>query len=63
MSNLVVDLPNSLNVALDREVARAKCCASTIVAAALGQYLGTPVHTIFQVSTSGALSPACIPAP
>jgi acetolactate decarboxylase len=55
MSNLVVDLPNSLNVALDREVARAKCCASTIVAAALGQYLGTPVHTIFQVSTSGAL--------
>lgn len=55
MSNLVVDLPNSLNVALDREVARTKCCASTIVAAALGQYLGTPVHTIFQVSTSGAL--------
>lgn len=49
MSNLVVDLPNSLNVALDREVARTKCCASTIVAAALGQYLGTPVHTIFQV--------------
>jgi DNA-binding winged helix-turn-helix (wHTH) protein len=55
MSNLVVDLPNSLNVALDREVATTKCCASTIVAAALGQYLGTPVHTIFQVSTSGAL--------
>jgi acetolactate decarboxylase len=55
MSNLVVDLPSSLRVALDRETARTRNSASDVVAAALGQYLGTPVHTIFQVSTSGAL--------
>jgi acetolactate decarboxylase len=55
MPNLVVDLPLSLKVALNREAERTKNNASNIVAAALGQYLGTPVHTVFQVSTSGAL--------
>jgi acetolactate decarboxylase len=28
---------------------------SSVITAALAQYLGTPVHTLFQVSTSGAL--------
>jgi hypothetical protein len=50
MSNLVVDPPSSLRVALDRETARTRNSASDVAAAALGKYLGTPVHTIFQVS-------------
>jgi len=40
---------------LDAEVARTKGTPSSIVTAALSQYLGVPVHTLFQVSISGAL--------
>jgi len=55
MSNLTADIPTSLKIALDAEVARIKGSASSIVTAALAQYLGMPIHTLFQVSTSGAL--------
>ena len=34
---------------------RTRETASSVVTAALAQYLGTPIHTRFQVSTSGAL--------
>lgn len=55
MPNLNVVVPVSLVAALDVEAARTRETASSIVTAALGQYLGTPIHTLFQVSTSGAL--------
>ena len=55
MANLVTTIPASLKTALDAEVARTKGTPSSIVTAALSQYIGVPVHTLFQVSISGAL--------
>jgi acetolactate decarboxylase len=55
MANLDVAIPASLKSALDAEVARTKRTVSSIVAAALAQHLERPIHTVFQVSTSGAL--------
>ena len=40
---------------MDAEAARTKGTPSSVVTAALSQYLGMPVHTLFQVSISGAL--------
>lgn len=48
-------IPQSISSALDHELSRTKRTYSSIVTAALSQYLGVPVHTLFQVSTSGAL--------
>ena len=55
MPKIIADIPNSLNSVLNEEIARSGTDGSSIVTAALGQYLKTPVHTLFQVSTSGAL--------
>ncbi|WP_320202084.1 acetolactate decarboxylase [Agrobacterium sp. rho-13.3] len=55
MPSFVVNLPALLRDALEREATRVKDSPSNVVAAAIGQYLGTPAHTVFQVSTSGAL--------
>ena len=55
MPSATADIPTSLKAALDAEVARIKGSASSVITAALAQYLGTPIHTLFQVSTSGAL--------
>jgi acetolactate decarboxylase len=55
MSTLTVDIPTSLKIALDKEIARVGGDDSTVITAALAEYLGTPVHTLFQISTSGAL--------
>jgi acetolactate decarboxylase len=55
MTNLGATIPASVKTALDAEVARAKTTSSVIVTAALSQYLAIPVHTLFQVSISGAL--------
>jgi acetolactate decarboxylase len=55
MANLDTAIPASLKAALDTEVVRSKRTLSSVVTAALSQYLGTPLHTLFQVSTSGAL--------
>jgi acetolactate decarboxylase len=55
MTDLTVKIPTSLIVALDEEAARTKSDRSSIVTAALSEYLGASVHTLFQVSTSGAL--------
>ena len=49
------DIPKSLRIALDQEIARLRTDESAVVTAALSEYLGIPVHTLFQVSTSGAL--------
>jgi acetolactate decarboxylase len=49
------DIPAPLRVALDQEIARLRTDESAVVTAALSSYLRTPVHTLFQVSTSGAL--------
>jgi acetolactate decarboxylase len=55
MANLETTIPTSLKVALDAEIARTNEAPSSIVTAALSQYLGVPVRTLFQVSISGAL--------
>ena len=55
MPLISVDIPISLKTALEREAARASCNISSVVTLALAQYLEKPIHTVFQVSTSGAL--------
>jgi acetolactate decarboxylase len=52
---LSADLPASLKDALDYEAARTGRTPSSVVSAALAQYLERPIHTVFQVSVSGAL--------
>src|SRR4051812_7863420 len=49
------DIPKSLRIALDQEIARLRSDESAVVTSALSTYLGIPLHTLFQVSTSGAL--------
>jgi acetolactate decarboxylase len=49
-----VDIPASLKSALE-EKAGTSGGVSAVVTAALARYLEKPIHTIFQVSTSGAL--------
>src|SRR6202453_5190217 len=49
------DIPGSLKNVLDAEIARLCTNESAVITAALSKYLGMPVHTLFQVSTSGAL--------
>jgi acetolactate decarboxylase len=52
---LLADLPASLKAALDEETERSGRSTTSVVTAALAQYLERPIHTVFQVSTSGAL--------
>jgi hypothetical protein len=44
MSTLTVDIPTSLKIALDKEIARVGGDDSTVITAALAEHLGTPVH-------------------
>jgi acetolactate decarboxylase len=55
VSQLVVDVPASLEGALEEEKARSGRSTSSIIVAALARYLEKPIHTVFQVPTSGAL--------
>jgi acetolactate decarboxylase len=55
MADLDTAIPASLKAALDTEVGRTKRTLSSVVTAALSQYLGMQLHMLFQVSTSGAL--------
>ena len=55
MPKITADIPASLNLALKDEITRTNSDEASIITAALAQYLKTPVHTLFQVSTSGAL--------
>jgi acetolactate decarboxylase len=55
VTQISVDIPASLKAHLDREISRTGRRTSSLVTAALAQYLEKPVHTLFQVSISGAL--------
>ena len=52
---LSVDIPASLKTAIEEESARSGRGVPAIVTAALAKHLKKPIHTVFQVSTSGAL--------
>jgi len=52
---ILINLPASLKAALDDEAARSDQGVSSIVGTAIARYLDKPLHTVFQVSTSGAL--------
>jgi acetolactate decarboxylase len=49
------DIPESLKSVLDAEIGRLRTNESAVITTALSKYLGIPLHTLFQVSTSGAL--------
>ena len=55
MPTISADIPASLKAELDEEALRGGRSTSAIVTAALASYLEEPIHTVFQVSTSGAL--------
>jgi acetolactate decarboxylase len=55
MPKVTADIPASLKSVLDDEIAKTNASESSVITAALAQYLKTPIHTLFQVSTSGAL--------
>ena len=55
MVQISADIPASLKAALEEKAARSSGGISSVVTTALARYLEKPIHTIFQVSTSGAL--------
>ena len=55
MAQIAVDIPASLKAELDKEMSRTGRSVSSLVTSALAQYLEKPIHTVFQISTSGAL--------
>ncbi|WP_212625437.1 acetolactate decarboxylase [Pseudomonas sp. PP3] len=55
MPLLEIDIPVSLKKALDKHATQKNEPTDQIINNALAQYLELPLHTLFQVSTSGAL--------
>jgi acetolactate decarboxylase len=55
MPEISLIIPPSLKSALDEEASRSGQGLSSLVTAAIARYLEKPIHTVFQVSTSGAL--------
>lgn len=55
MVQISADIPGSLKAALEEKAAHSSGGISSIITAALARDLKKPIHTIFQVSTSGAL--------
>src|SRR6478736_5827151 len=55
MVQISANIPASLKAALEEKAARSSGGVSSIITAALAHYLAKPIHTVFQVSTSGAL--------
>jgi acetolactate decarboxylase len=55
MPDLTVKIPRSIGDALADRAAKSGASVESIVNLALSEYLNTPLHTLFQVSTSGAL--------
>jgi acetolactate decarboxylase len=55
MKTISCSLPDSLEAALQQRMDADKDTRDHIVSTALSQYLSTPLHTLFQVSTSAAL--------
>jgi acetolactate decarboxylase len=54
MPTVTIEIPTSLKIALDTEIAHVGGDESGVITTALAAHLGTPVHTLFQISTSGA---------
>jgi acetolactate decarboxylase len=52
---LSADIPASLKAAIDQKAAKSGLSVSAVVVEALSRYFEHPIHTVFQVSTSGAL--------
>jgi acetolactate decarboxylase len=55
MPDLTVKIPRSISNALVDRASKSGASVETIVNLALSEYLNTALHTLFQVSTSGAL--------
>jgi acetolactate decarboxylase len=55
MATLNFDIPASIATVLDEEARRTGKSNSSVVSAALAQYLGVSLHSLFQISTSGSL--------
>src|SRR5580704_16734753 len=55
MKTISCSLPDSLEAALRQRMDADQETRDHIVARALSEYLATPIHTLFQVSTSAAL--------
>src|SRR3984885_8189011 len=55
METLNFDIPAPKGAALDEEARRTGKNNSSVVSAALAQYLGVSLHSLFQISTSGSL--------
>jgi acetolactate decarboxylase len=55
MPKITIDIPTSIHAVLLSEANRTGGTLSSVLIAALSEHFDTPVHTLFQVSTSGAL--------
>jgi acetolactate decarboxylase len=55
VKSMTCNLPDSLYEALEERLRTEKAGRDHVVSVALSQYLGKPIHTLFQVSTSAAL--------
>jgi acetolactate decarboxylase len=55
MKSITCNIPGSLYEALQERIKTDKASCDHVVSVALSQYLGKPIHTLFQVSTSAAL--------
>ena len=55
MKTITCNIPGSLHRALQERMKTDKESCDHVVSLALSQYLGKPIHTLFQVSTSAAL--------
>jgi acetolactate decarboxylase len=55
MPLLSAEIPQALKLVLEAEVSRLGTTESAVIAASLSKYLNVPAHTLFQISTSGAL--------
>jgi|SRR5208283_996047 len=55
MKSITCNLPDSIHKALQERMESDKESCDHVVSMALSQYLGKPIHTLFQVSTSAAL--------
>lgn len=55
MARVELDIPASVKQALNAEAARTNRSQEAVILAALADYLDLSVHTVFQISTTGAL--------
>src|ERR1700719_2037053 len=55
MPKFTINIPTSIQAILLSEANRTGGTVSSVIIAALSEHFDTPVHTLFQISTSGAL--------